>query len=78
MLLFDGARVRARGAFLAGGSIGPDLCALALAAQAVSAPTAQHADGGHAGVHALGAVTVASVPVSIALAEAAVAYPVTY
>lgn len=49
---------------------------MAHAALAAAASAAQHADGGHAGVRARGAVTVVTLPAGVALAEAAIALPV--
>lgn len=72
---FDRAGVGAGGAFLAGWSVGAGLRAVAHATLAGAASATQHADVGHAGVCARGAVTVLALPAGVALTEAAVAFP---
>lgn len=66
---FNGAGVRAGGAFLTGGSIGAGLGALTDSTLAVTPAAAQHADAGHAGVYDRAAVTVFTFPAGVTLAE---------
>lgn len=70
--LLHGAGVGAGGTLVAGGAVGPRLCALAGPAHTLAPPTAQQTQAGHAGVGAPGAVAVLALPVGGALAEAAV------
>lgn len=70
--LLHGAGVGAGGTLVAGGSVGPWLCALTGPAHTLAPPTAQQTQVRHAGVGAARAVAVLALPVGGALAEAAV------
>lgn len=70
--LLHGAGVGAGGTLVAGGAVGPWLCALTGPANTLAPPAAQQTQVGHTGVGAPGAVAVLALPVGGALAEAAV------
>lgn len=76
--LLYGAGVGAGGAFLAGGSVGSGLSAVADATLTVAAAAAQQPDAGHACVLACGAVTVLSFPAGVTLTVATAALPMIW
>ena len=76
--LLHGTRVRACGAFVTGGSVGPGLSALAGPTHTLTTAATQQPKAGHAGVGTSGAVAVLPLPVGGALAEPAVAGTVSW
>lgn len=76
--LFADADVRAGGAFLAGGPVGPCIGAFAGATGAAAPGATEAARAGHAGVRTGGAVAVLPRPAGVTLARAAQALSMTW
>lgn len=76
--LLHSAGIRAGGALVTCGSVGPRLGALTGPTHTLAPPAAQQAQVGHAGVSTSGAVAVLTLPVWCALAETTVTDAMTW